>query len=101
MVDVPQACPLCGTAATYEQCRDPWGKLFECPSCIRFFIDALSEKQVMEGTQEARDRLQRGARSSRPGFRYVIRQPTREETFGDGQKVAREGWRTQHLPDKP
>lgn len=88
-----QTCPLCGSGADFETVHEPYGKRFNCPSCIEFFIDPSSEKHIAELPEvtrtETRKKLSDSARSGGPTRLLVIRHPRNDELGGDGHGVAR------------
>lgn len=91
---IEQHCPLCDNAAsTYETAHNPFGKLFACPSCTKFFIDSSSETHLFrlpEATKtEVRMKLSKMAKACQADKVFVIRQPRNDELGGDGHGVAR------------
>lgn len=91
---IEQPCPLCdNAAATYKTTHEPFGKLFECPSCTKFFIDSSSEIHLSSLPEvfktERRTQLSKMAKASLPDEDLVLREPRSDELGGDGHGVAR------------
>ncbi len=84
-----QTCPLCDSAATYGWTSRPdSGKIFNCPTCTRFFIDAESEQELLGVAEvartEIRTKLSQQAQSTQRNHIYVIRAPKPDEVGGSG-----------------
>lgn len=87
-----QACPLCFSETSFEFASNPYGKIFSCPKCTEFFIDASSEKYIGELPEvtktECREKLSNLAKMQKTNSKFIIREPRNEERGGNGHGVA-------------
>lgn len=100
-----QPCPLCDLDAPFDAVRDPDGKLFTCPNCGSFFIDAFSASHIAGLPEvfrsEHRQLLQARAKSCQVHGFFVLREPRADEVSGDGVGVARTTMRIECLNRTP